>query len=88
MSPRGGGTTSPAIGTHAYAEDEVVNITANANPGYAFDSWTGEVADPDSASTTVTMDEDMTVTAHFVPTFTLTYTAGSGGSSAGSARSR
>ena len=83
VSPPGGGTTSPSLGTHAYAEDEVVNITANANPGYAFDSWTGEVADPDSASTTVTMDEDMTVTAHFVPTFTLTYTAGSGGSVSG-----
>jgi len=30
-----------------------------------FDHWDGEVADPNSSSTTVTMDADQTVTAHF-----------------------
>ncbi len=50
---------------HTYAEGTVVNISATPNPGYVFDHWTGDVADPNSASTTVTMDADKTVTANF-----------------------
>ena len=63
--PAGGGTTDPAVGVHTYPEDEVVAITATPNAGYEFDHWTGDVADPNAASTTVTMDGDKTVTAHF-----------------------
>jgi len=63
--PAGGGTTDPAVGAHTYPEDEVVAITAYAGAGYEFDHWRGDVADPSSASTTVTMDGDKTVTAHF-----------------------
>ena len=66
VDPVGGGTTDPAIGVHTYPEDEVVAITATPNAGYEFDHWTGDVADPNVASTTVTMDGDKTVTAHFV----------------------
>ena len=73
VSPSGGGTTTPAVGAHTYAEGTVVNISATPSPGYEFDSWTGEVADPDSASTTVTMDADKTVTANFeAEEYTLT----------------
>jgi len=67
-SPAGGGTTDPPVGAHAYPEDEIVTITAYPNAGYEFDHWTGDVADPDSMTTTVVMDEDQTVTAHFAPT--------------------
>jgi hypothetical protein len=66
VDPVGGGTTSPAVGSHAYTDGSVVNITATPAAGYAFDHWTGAVADVNSASTTVTMDADKTVTAHFV----------------------
>jgi uncharacterized repeat protein (TIGR02543 family) len=82
VSPTGGGTTVPADGvTHTYPENEIVDIEATANLGYAFDSWTGDVTDPDSASTTVTMDGDKTVTANFtaLPQYTLAVgTTGSG----------
>jgi len=63
--PSSGGTTNPASGVHEYAEGAVASISASANPGYEFDHWTGDVADPGSASTTVTMDEDQVVTAHY-----------------------
>jgi uncharacterized repeat protein (TIGR02543 family) len=65
VSPGGSGTTNPAVGTHPYAEDTVVNITATPAAGYVFDHWTGDVTNPNSASTTVTMDADQTVTAYF-----------------------
>jgi uncharacterized repeat protein (TIGR02543 family) len=68
VSPTGSGTTTPSVGAHAYAEDEVVTISASPNTGYEFDHWTGDVANPNAASTTVTMDEDQIVMAHFVPT--------------------
>ncbi|MCD6221880.1 hypothetical protein J7K25_06965, partial [bacterium] len=72
VNPAGGGTTNPAVGDHLYDENTVVNISATANPGYRFDHWEGDVADPNSVNTTVTMDEDKTVTAHFVKTYNLT----------------
>ena len=61
-----GGTIDPAVGSKSYPEEEVVSITATAAGGYEFDQWTGDVADPDSASTTVAMEGNKTVTAHFV----------------------
>ena len=66
VSPLGSGTTAPAVGVHSYAEDTVVPIVATAGAGYIFDHWEGTVADAHAASTTVTMDTDKTVTAHFV----------------------
>ena len=65
VSPTGGGTTSPAVGGHTYADGSVVNITATPASGYEFSSWTGVVADANSASTTVTVDGNKTVTANF-----------------------
>ena len=74
VNPTEGGTTNPAVGAHTYTENAVVNITATPALGYAFSSWTGEVANANSASTTVTMNADKTVTAYFVsvPTYVLT----------------
>lgn len=43
----------------------VVPISATANPGYAFTSWTGPVADASNPSTTVTMTGPVTITANF-----------------------
>ena len=81
VDPSGGGTTTPAVGPHTYVENTVVNISATPATGYAFDYWDGDVADPYSASTTVTMNANKTVTAHFaaLPQYTLTVgTTGSG----------
>ncbi len=65
VSPSGGGTTTPAVGVTSHGARSVVDITATPNAGYLFDSWTGDVADPNDASTTVTMDGNKTVTANF-----------------------
>ena len=61
----GEGSVSPAGGT--YEEGTIVPVTATPAEGWQFDSWDGDVADPDAAETTVTMDADKTVDAVFVP---------------------
>ena len=58
------GTVSPASGGY-YNAGAIVNLAASANPGYKFLSWTGNVANPNSASTTVTMTQPQTVIADF-----------------------
>jgi hypothetical protein len=65
VTPTGSGMTSPSVGVHSYAENVEVTIIATANSGYEFDHWDGDVDDPNSVSTTVTMDGNKTVTAHF-----------------------
>ena len=72
VDPSGGGTTTPGEGVHTYADGTVVNISATPSAGYVFDHWEGAVANANSASTTVTMDADKTVTAHFMVTHDLT----------------
>jgi Bacterial Ig-like domain (group 3)/NHL repeat len=66
-SPSGGGTVSPASGTY-YPSGAVVNLSASPNSGYIFSGWTGPVAVPSSASTTVTMNAPESVTANFLLT--------------------
>jgi sugar lactone lactonase YvrE len=67
VSPSGGGTVSPVSGTY-YAASTVVPVVATPNAGYVFSSWTGPVANPNSASTTVTMSAPESVTANFIAT--------------------
>ncbi len=82
VSPGGSGTTTPAIGSHSYAPNTVVNIVATSAAGYQFVNWTvsagSAVAAPTSASTTVTVDVAKTVTANFTQ-ITYTLTAGNDG---------
>jgi len=63
-SPPAGGTVTPASGTF-YNAGSAVPITATANSGYSFSSWSGSVANLTSASTTVTMAAPETVAANF-----------------------
>ena len=65
MEVDGAGTVTPSAGTHQYAENTVVDITAIPDEGNRFDSWTGGISDIDSASTKVTIDSDTTIRAHF-----------------------
>ena len=65
VSPAAGGTVSPATGAY-YAQGTAVPLTATPNATYAFGSWTGKVASPSSASTTITMNAPQSVTANFV----------------------
>jgi hypothetical protein len=59
-----GGTVNLPSGN--YPLNSVVVLMATPQPGYSFISWTGAVADPNSPSTTVTMDQAQTVTANFI----------------------
>ena len=64
VDPAEGGTTLPGPGEYSVVENEVVNVTAEANSGYAFDHWSGACSGDGTCQ--VTMDGDKTVTAHFV----------------------
>ncbi|MGP8323536.1 MAG: PilC/PilY family type IV pilus protein, partial [Methanosarcinaceae archaeon] len=69
MAISGEGTiTTPSVGTHVYNEGDIVDLSAVPATDWAFDHWTGNVADPNNPSTTVTMNSDQTVTAFFITT--------------------
>lgn len=68
--PANADSITPAVGEYEYYEGRYVDISAEpfANcdvdkSQYDFVEWTGAVEDPDSASTTVLMDGDKTITA-------------------------
>ncbi len=65
-NPSWRGTVLPASGG-LYNADTVVDLTATPNTGYVFTNWAGPVASASSASTTVTMTSDLSVTANFAP---------------------
>ena len=73
-SPTSDGTVSPSSGNY-YASGTVVNLSAVANTGYAFTSWTGNVNSPaNNPSTTITMIAPESVTANFQAISTCTVT--------------
>ena len=68
-SPSSGGTVSPATGNQN--ANSAVALKATPSAGYVFSSWTGPVANPTSASTTVTMSGPESVTANFISELTV-----------------
>jgi hypothetical protein len=81
-STTGGGVTVPGEGAFAYEEGAVVDLVAEAEEGYIFVNWTGDVAtiaDDNAASTTITMDAAYSITANFVRGYTLTVSSREGG---------
>ena len=66
-NPSNGGAVSPPSGNY-YAANTVAPLTATPNANYTFSSWTGNVANASSASTTVTMNGPQSVTANFAAT--------------------
>ena len=67
-STAGGSVTTPGEGTFTYDEGGVVNLLAEAEEGYQFINWTGDVgtiADVHDASTTITMEDWYSITANF-----------------------
>ena len=67
-STAAGAVTAPGEGTFAYDLGMVVNLVATADTGYQFINWTGDVATiayVNSASTTITMSGDYSITANF-----------------------
>ncbi|NLW31169.1 MAG: hypothetical protein GXY77_06910 [Fibrobacter sp.] len=69
-SVEGEGTVSPESGS--YVEGSEVELTATPADGWVFDHWSGGLSGSENPST-VTMDSDKNVTAHFaeLPTYEL-----------------
>ena len=81
-STAGGNVTDPGEGDFPYEEGAVVALMAEAEEGYIFVNWTGDVAtiaDVNAASTTITMDAACSITANFVPAYRLTISTTEGG---------
>ena len=73
------GTVTKLPDQTTYDHGTVVQLTAAPATGYHFVNWTGDASGTD-LTTSVTMDGNKSVTANFaIDTFTLTYTAGTGG---------
>jgi uncharacterized repeat protein (TIGR02543 family) len=67
-STAGGTVTAPGEGTFTYDQGTGVNLVAEAEEGYRFVNWTGDmdaVADVNASTTTITMDDDYSITANF-----------------------
>jgi C1A family cysteine protease/predicted secreted protein len=69
VKPAGAGNVvadpSPDCGAGGYEPGTVVELTAGADPGWHFHSWGGD-ASGSAISTTITMDSDKSVSAHFL----------------------
>jgi hypothetical protein len=75
-STDGGEVTSPGENAFPYDCGTVVDLVAEADLGYHFAKWTGDIstiADSDAAETTITMSGDYSITANFDP-----FTGGNG----------
>jgi len=82
FSTLGGGTTPGGEVTFTYNEGTVVNLVATPYADYQFVEWTGDVdtvADVYAAETTITMNDDYSVTANFVAVYELTIFSTIGG---------
>ena len=84
-STEGGLATVPGEGIFIYDEGTVVNLMAEAEEGYCFMRWTGDVstvADVEVATTNITMNDSCSITANFeeLPEYDLTISSTSGGS--------
>ena len=82
-STAGGSVTTPGEGVFTYDGGTVVDLVADADEGYRFDKWTGDVgtiADVYAANTTITMNSDYAITANFVAIYDLTISSTEGGS--------
>jgi hypothetical protein len=68
-STEGGDVTAPGEGTFTYDEGRDVDLVGEAEEGYRFVNWTGDVgtiADLTDPTTTITLDNNYSITANFV----------------------
>jgi hypothetical protein len=74
-STEGGSVIWPGEGVFAYDRGTVVGLVTEAEQGYSFVEWTGNVstiANIHAASTTITMLNNYSITARFEPGFMVT----------------
>ncbi len=67
----GQGTINPGEGIHTYDIDSEVTLLATPAAGWRFDYWQGDIVGTDDSATLI-IDSDKTVTACFMPQYTLT----------------
>lgn len=67
QSPAKAGTVTPDSGTHRFAVNSVVTLSAEPQTGYQFAYWLGDVADPASKSTVVQVNSSKVIVAVFKP---------------------
>jgi uncharacterized repeat protein (TIGR02543 family) len=82
-STAGGSVITPGERTFTFGQGIVVSLVAEAEEGYRFVNWTGDVdtiANVNAASTTITMNGDYSITATFVAVYDLTISSTAGGS--------
>jgi hypothetical protein len=69
IQPQGITTVVPAAGENKYTKGAIIALKAEEFVDcpniYAFDHWTGDVADPYSSTTQIVLDNDKTVSAIF-----------------------
>jgi uncharacterized repeat protein (TIGR02543 family) len=74
-STAGGNVTAPGEGIYNHACNDIVNLVATADPCRYFVNWTGDtgdIADVNDPTTTITMTANASVTANFaIITYTL-----------------
>ena len=76
----GGFVTVPGEGAYTYEDGVVVDLVATPHDHYHFVEWVGPVADSTSATTSVTVNEDMEVQAVFaIDQFNVTLSSSMGG---------
>jgi len=81
-STAGGSVANPGEGTFSYDGGTVLDLAAEADEGYLFYEWTGDVgtiADINAAITTITMNDDYSITANFVKQYDLIISSTDGG---------
>jgi uncharacterized repeat protein (TIGR02543 family) len=76
--PTIGGTVSKSPNITVYTSGTTVTITATANSGYRFKSWTGDHSSSTN-SVQITMTKDYTITANFLKQYTVNFSSNPSG---------
>jgi hypothetical protein len=82
-STAGGSVTVPGQGAFICSPGMVVGLVAEADAGYRFVNWTGDVStirNAAAATTTITMRDNYAITANFVALYDLTIASNAWGS--------
>lgn len=65
QNPPEGGLVTPGSGIHQFTPDSRISVTAVPQPGYRFAYWLGDVSDPSSSTTEITLSDSKAVVAVF-----------------------
>ena len=81
-STEGGSVTTPGEGSFACDDGTDIDLVAEVEEGYRFVNWTGDVddiANVEDATTTITVNDDCSITANFAAVYDLAISSSEGG---------